>query len=160
MHPANCRNMFCISTKRRIVLCTARLELHNFLLWRKNVKINNSNQNTRCSFQFKASEGQQGTCIQLQKMNIIPLVNKPYLNEVILKQHILYLKSYQSSELKLCMLKRLRSFQRGTVSICRSIGIKVTSCQSWRFEKNSAMRPTLNHTRAAWVRFPDERIIL
>ena len=28
-----------------------------------------------------------------------------------------------------------RSFQRGTVGLCRSIGIKVTSWQSWRSKK-------------------------
>ena len=50
--------------------------------------------------------------------------------------------------------------QRGTMGFCRSIGVKVTSCQSWRFEKNSGMRPTSNHTSAARVWFPDDRIIL
>ena len=30
------------------------------------------------------------------------------------------------------MLRRLRSFQRGTVGLCGSTGFKVTSCQSWR----------------------------
>ena len=44
------------------------------------------------------------------------------------------------------MLRRLRSFKRGAVGLCRSIGIKVASCQSWRFEKNSATRPISNHT--------------
>ena len=28
-----------------------------------------------------------------------------------------------------------RSFQRGTEGYCRSKGYKVTTCQSWRFEK-------------------------
>ena len=46
------------------------------------------------------------------------------------------------------------------MGLCRSTGIKITSCQSWRFEKNSANRPTSNHTRAARVRFLDDRIIL
>ena len=38
--------------------------------------------------------------------------------------------------------KSFRSFQRGTVVLCRSKSSKVTSCHSWRFEKNSATRPT------------------
>ena len=59
-----------------------------------------------------------------------------------------------------CLLRRLRSFQRGTVGLCRSTGIKITSCQCWRFEKNSATRPTSNHTSAARVRFTDDRIML
>ena len=36
-----------------------------------------------------------------------------------------------SSQLNLCLLRRLKSFQRGTVGLCRSTGCKVTSCQSW-----------------------------
>ena len=58
------------------------------------------------------------------------------------------------------MLKRLRSFQRGTVGLFRSTSCKVTSCQSLRFEKSSATRPTSNHTQGAWVWLPDDRIIL
>ena len=38
-------------------------------------------------------------------------------------------------------LKSFRSFQRGTVELCRSKGCKVSSSQSWRFEKNSATWP-------------------
>ena len=34
------------------------------------------------------------------------------------------------------MLERLRSFQRGTVGLCRSTCIKTTSSQCWRLEKN------------------------
>ena len=44
--------------------------------------------------------------------------------------------------------------------LCRSTGCKVTSCQSWRFENNSASRPTSKHTSAARVQFPVDRIIL
>ena len=95
--------------------------------------------------------------IQLRKMNVIPLVNKPCVNEVTLTEHNLYRKSLK---LTLCMLRRLRFFQRGTVCICRSTGIKGTSCQSWWFEKNSATWPTSNHASAAWVRFRYDRIIL
>ena len=39
------------------------------------------------------------------------------------------------------MLRRFRSFQRGTVGLCKSNGCKFLSCQSWRFERNSATRP-------------------
>ena len=60
----------------------------------------------------------------------------------------------------MCLLRGLRSFQRGTVGLCRSIGVKIARCQSWRFKKNLATRPTSNHTSAARVRFPDDGIIL
>jgi len=33
------------------------------------------------------------------------------------------------------------------------------SCQSWRFEKNSAAWPVLDHARTAWVQFLDNRSI-
>ena len=82
---------------------------------------------------------------------MIPLVYKPYVNEVTLNQQNLYSKSCQSSELKLCMLRRLRSFQRGTVGLCRSTGCKVTSCQSWKFEKNSATQPTPDYRGSTWA---------
>ena len=58
------------------------------------------------------------------------------------------------------LLKRLRSFQRGTVGFCRVTGVKITSCQSWRFEKNPAPQPAIHHAWAACVWIPDERIIL
>ena len=80
-------------------------------------------------------------------MNVIPLVNKSYVNEVTLADKNLYKKSFQSSELKICILRRLRSFQRGTMDLCRSKEYKITSYQSWRFEKkiclsaNYATRP-------------------
>ena len=60
------------------------------------------------------------------------LLYKPYVNEVTLNGQNLYFKYYQTSELKLCIFRRLRSFQRGTVSLCRSTGFKITSCESWR----------------------------
>ena len=50
----------------------------------------------------------------------------------------------------MCLLRGLRSFQRGTVGPCRSTGCKVTNCQSWRCEKNSADWPELNYSRVAW----------
>ena len=46
------------------------------------------------------------------------------------------------------MLRRLRSFKKGTVSLCRSTGCKVTSFQSWRMILSSR-----NRTRAARVWF-------
>ena len=51
-------------------------------------------------------------------MNMDNLLNMPYVNEVTLNGQNLYLKSCKTSELKLCMLRRLRSFQRGTVGLC------------------------------------------
>ena len=81
------------------------------------------------------------------------LLHKPHVNEVNLNGQNLYLKSCQTSELKLCMLRRLRSFHRGTVGLCRSTGFKVKSCQSWRFDKKYCPRPQSNHTSAARIRF-------
>ena len=51
---------------------------------------------------------------------------------------------------------RFRSFNRGTVSLCRSKGCKTTSCQSSRSEKNPAARSTSNHTSAARIQCPDD----
>ena len=79
--------------------------------------------------------------LQLRKMNVMPLVNKTYGNEVTLNDQNLYQKSCQTFILNLYMLKRVSSFERGTVGLCRSIGCKVTTCQSWSFEKNSAAQP-------------------
>ena len=98
--------------------------------------------------------------VQLCCLGMAPLVNKYYWNEVTLREQNLYQKSCQTSELKLCMLGRLRSFQRGTVGLFRSPGSKVTSCQSWRVDKKFCPQPESNHTSAALVRFLDDRIIL
>ena len=38
----------------------------------------------------------------------------------------------------------VRSFQRGTVDLSRLNGCKVTTCQSWKFEKYSAAEPESN----------------
>ena len=51
------------------------------------------------------------------------------------------------------MLRRFRSFQRGTVGLCRSTGCKVASCQSWRMILSSR-----NRTRAARVWFEVGRL--
>ena len=45
------------------------------------------------------------------------------------------------------LLRRLISFQRGTLSLCRSTCIKVTYCQSWRFEKMKKCLIRVNHDR-------------
>ena len=76
------------------------------------------------------------------------LLHKPYVNEVTLNGQNLYSNFWQTSKLKLCVLRRLRSFQRGTVDLCRSTGSKVTSCQSWRMILSSG-----NRTRAAHLWF-------
>ena len=73
--------------------------------------------------------------IQWCAIEFLHLLHKPYVNEVTLTEHNLYQKSFQSSQLKLILLRRLRSFQRDTVGLCRLNGYKVKSCQSWRFEK-------------------------
>ena len=67
--------------------------------------------------------------LQLRKMNIIPLVYKPYVNETM-------------------FVKEVRSFR---VSLCGSIGCTVTSFQNWRFEKNSATLPTLGDLGLSWA---------
>ena len=51
---------------------------------------------------------------------------------------------YNNSKILFCMLRRLRSFQRGNVGLCRLTGFKATSCQSWRMILLSG-----NRTRAA-----------
>ena len=58
------------------------------------------------------------------------------------------------------LLRRLTSFQRGTVGFCRSTGCKDISCQSWRFDKKFCPQPKSNHTNAAQIQFLDNRIIL
>ena len=60
----------------------------------------------------------------------------------------LYQKSCYASKLIICMLRRFRPFQRGTVGLCRSTGCKVTGCQSWRMILSSG-----NRTRAARIWF-------
>ena len=55
---------------------------------------------------------------------------------------------------------RFRPFQSGTVGLSESKDCKVTSCQSWRFEKTSTTQPESNHTRPAQVRVLDDGIIL
>ena len=51
--------------------------------------------------------------------------------------------------MNLSLSRRLRSFQRGTVGFCWLTGFKITSCQSWRFERNFATWPTANY-RWSW----------
>ena len=50
------------------------------------------------------------------------------VNRVTLTGKNLYQKSQQSSELTICALRRFRSFQKGTIGLCRSTGCKITSC--------------------------------
>ena len=76
--------------------------------------------------------------LQLAKKRYTRLSNKPYVNEVTLTEH--NIKSCYSSQLKLCLLKRLRTFQRGTLGLCRLTGCKVTSYQSWRMILSSRNR--------------------
>ena len=44
-------------------------------------------------------EGASGWYVQLRKMNMVPLVNKPYVNEVTLREQNLFQKSCHSYEL-------------------------------------------------------------
>ena len=47
----------------------------------------------------------------------------------------------------------------GTMGLWRLTGCKVASCQSWRFEKNSASRSESNYSRVAWGQLLDNGII-
>ena len=63
------------------------------------------------------------------RYDFIQLLNMPYVNRVNLREQNLSLKCCQSLEQKLCD-------QQGqdlskTVSLCRSMGCKVTSCQTF-----------------------------
>ena len=62
------------------------------------------------------------------------------INRVTLAGKKLYQKSCWASELTICMLRGFRSFQKGTLGLCRSTGCKVTSCQSWRMILSSENR--------------------
>ena len=68
--------------------------------------------------------------VQFPNMNVIPLVNKPYVNGVTLTGQNLSLKYCQSLDQTICQQKRFRSFKRGTVRLCRSKGCKVVACQT------------------------------
>ena len=93
--------------------------------------------------------------IQFLKMNIVPLTMdtgslwEKYILKILLISWIWFL-----------CLRSLRCSQRGIVDLYRSKGCKVTSFQSWRFDKNSASRPELNHLPAALVWVLDDWIIL
>ena len=87
------------------------------------------------------------------------LLNKPYVNGVTLREQNLSLKSFMSFEFILSILKRFKSFQSGTVGLCRSNSCKVMSYQILSFEKNSATRLESNHTWEAQVRLLDDGII-
>ena len=54
--------------------------------------------------------------IQLWPLPYQQLHNKPYVNEVTLREQNLYQKSCYSSELKICMFQWSRSSQRGPVA--------------------------------------------
>ena len=72
----------------------------------------------------------------------------------------LYLKSWKPSELKLCILRRLRSFQRGTVGLCRLTGVKNYTLSKLEIWKKFCQPAHLEPHACARVRFPDDRIIL
>ena len=59
------------------------------------------------------------------------------------------LKMLQVSWAESILIKGPRSFQRGSLSFCRSKGVKVGD-----FEKNSVAQPQSNHMRASQVRVP------
>ena len=83
-------------------------------------------------------------CIQFPNMNTDRLLNKPYWNGLSLTEQNLSLKCCQSLEQTLFSTMRSRSFQWGTVGLCRSKVCKVTSCQSWRSRKKvSRLAPAL-----------------
>ena len=57
----------------------------------------------------------QNSMLQWCAIEMQQLLHKPYVNEVTLNEQNLCLKYRWSFELNLCMLRRFRSFQRGTV---------------------------------------------
>ena len=81
----------------------------------------------------------------------------PYGNVVTLTEQNLFLKSCQSIQLIQYLLRRLRSFHR--VWLCRSNGCKVMSCQSKRFDNNSAAWLESYCMRAARVQLLDKKIV-
>ena len=78
---------------------------------------------------------ESGTYVEWCTIEMQHLLHKPYVNEVTLNGQKLYINSCYTSELKLCILRRLRSFQRGTVSLCRPTGFKVTSCLHQKIDR-------------------------
>ena len=56
-------------------------------------------------------------CVQLCRMNDIHLVNKPYVNEVNLREQT-YLENTASLMSWKYVFKKVYSFQRGTVGAC------------------------------------------
>ena len=82
---------------------------------------------------------------QFRKMNTIPLVKTT-------------MEKLFCHPCELCLLEVLDLSKE--VGLCRANGCKVTSCQNWRFEKNSAILPESNYLTAALVWVPGNRIIL
>ena len=70
---------------------------------------------------------------QFRKMNTIPLVKTT-------------MEKLFCQPCELCLLEVLDLSKE--VGLCRANGCKVTSCQSWRFEKNSAAWPPMHHMSA------------
>ena len=50
------------------------------------------------------------------------------------------------------------SIEEMWVSVGQTVAELHMSCQSWRFGKNSAARLESNHSRAAQIRLPDDKI--
>ena len=86
--------------------------------------------------------------VQFPRMNVLSLVNRPYVNRVTLIGQNLSLKYCQYLVQTIRHQKSFRSFKRGTVSLCRSKGCKVVDCQTLRMISLSRTR-----TRAALVWF-------
>ena len=91
--------------------------------------------------------------LQFLKMNMDCILNKPYVNGVILRGQNLSLKCFESLDQTICQQRRLRSFKRGTVSLYRSKGCKVVACQTLKMIWSSRTR-----TRAARVWFESDRV--
>ena len=79
-----------------------------------------------------------------QKIGFFLVFSKTKLNFAVWILHL----HKKCDLLRYIMLRRLRSFQRGTVGVCSSIGYKITSYQSWRRTLSS-----WNQTRAALLWF-------
>ena len=75
--------------------------------------------------------------LQFTKIDMDRLLNKPYVNGVILRGQNLSLKFCESLEQKLEVNRGSRCFQRDTVSLCRSKVCKVTVRQTLWIIKSS-----------------------
>ena len=80
-------------------------------------------------------------------MNVIPLLSKPYVNEVTLREKKWPLKCYQHLCFFVCLSKRLRFFNPVNIKFVGQRAAKLSSVKLWeRFD------PGRSRTRADWFK--------